>query len=162
MLPRYVIFGLLLGQLTSGGKKLQTLDDTSFEHETQASTGGTTGSWLVSFEFTGCKECDKIFAAMEELDDELRELYTIPARILSTSVAVRKRFKVKSAPTTLLISHGKMYRFTNVDEDDLKAALLKFTQEPGEGVKVPPEPTALSEILDKVYSFFGSSGDSEL
>ena len=44
----------LLGALTATqAKKPQQLTDATFEHDTQASTGGTTGDWFVSF-------CDRV------------------------------------------------------------------------------------------------------
>jgi len=40
---------LLLGLASAQNDPLSNLDDGNFEHETQASTGGTTGDWLVLF-----------------------------------------------------------------------------------------------------------------
>ncbi|KAJ7393769.1 hypothetical protein OS493_003428 [Desmophyllum pertusum] len=53
---------------------VQILNDASFEHLTQASTGATTGDWLIVFSFTErdpeCERCKKADEAIELCQQE--------------------------------------------------------------------------------------------
>ena len=46
---------------------VQELTDSTFEHQTQAATGATTGDWLVMFFTTTCRLCNMLTATMENL-----------------------------------------------------------------------------------------------
>ena len=52
-LVRYMLPGV--GELT----------DSTFEHQTQAATGATTGDWLVMFFTSSCQLCNRLTAALE-------------------------------------------------------------------------------------------------
>ena len=61
-------------------KTLKELTDKNFEHDTQATTGGTTGDWFVRF-CEKSSECtvkgDKTFAQWEQLADELNRRVSV-------------------------------------------------------------------------------------
>eukprot|EP00747_Dinoflagellata_sp_TGD_P167831 gnl/TRDRNA2_/TRDRNA2_193020_c0_seq1.p1 gnl/TRDRNA2_/TRDRNA2_193020_c0~~gnl/TRDRNA2_/TRDRNA2_193020_c0_seq1.p1 ORF type:complete len:161 (+),score=33.44 gnl/TRDRNA2_/TRDRNA2_193020_c0_seq1:38-520(+) len=145
---------ILLGlEYTIASGNLKKLNDKTFEHQTQAGTGATTGDWLVSFGAKGCKPCEKIHEELLEIDSDLRQAYIIPASVdESDSKGLWKRFGIKKVPTTILFSHGKMYQHKEGSD------LLNFaTENRGAGEKVPPEPTV--SILDTIKGLFGMGGE---
>lgn len=59
---------------------MKELTDDSFEHLTQASTGATTGDWLVMFYSTDCVDCQRLQARWEAVGAELKSRMNV-ARI---------------------------------------------------------------------------------
>merc|ERR1719476_94380 len=113
-----------LGASLAGGKKLQKLNDETFEHETQASTGSTTGSWLVVFGKKGCKKSKAARAAVQKIDEDLREEYIIPAYSLQEdSKGLWKRFDIYQVPMPILFHKGWFYRYDGEADAD---AILKW------------------------------------
>ena len=43
----------------------KSLNDNTFEHQTQAATGATTGDWFVLFTKEECEDCDRLKAKLE-------------------------------------------------------------------------------------------------
>eukprot|EP00927_Polykrikos_kofoidii_P049654 TRINITY_DN43691_c0_g1_i1.p1 TRINITY_DN43691_c0_g1~~TRINITY_DN43691_c0_g1_i1.p1 ORF type:complete len:178 (+),score=42.96 TRINITY_DN43691_c0_g1_i1:76-534(+) len=135
-----------------GASSLQVFTDATFEHDTQASTGATTGTWLVAFGEAGCARCDQIYEEIEEQSEGLREAYILSARVDKANGAkLWKRFAIKETPTVLLFKQGKMYR-----HDVQKGNILQFATEAGDGgVKVPPEPSFLDELVANAKRILG-------
>lgn len=73
MLVSYLVIYTLLINLTCS--EVIQLDQSNFEHLTQASTGATTGDWLVKFYAPWCGHCKK----MEGLYDEVSGMTTLIA-----------------------------------------------------------------------------------
>ena len=48
------------------------LTDTTFEHQTQAATGATTGDWLIMFFSEECELCRRMTAALETVGCQQR------------------------------------------------------------------------------------------
>eukprot|EP00439_Symbiodinium_sp_Y106_P076144 s498_g15.t1 len=72
---------------------MQQLNDETFEHQTQASTGMTTGSWLVTFGASGCGSCGEFREALDGVEEELRDIYVIPAHVdKADSAGLQERF----------------------------------------------------------------------
>eukprot|EP00746_Dinoflagellata_sp_MGD_P031762 gnl/MRDRNA2_/MRDRNA2_175585_c0_seq1.p1 gnl/MRDRNA2_/MRDRNA2_175585_c0~~gnl/MRDRNA2_/MRDRNA2_175585_c0_seq1.p1 ORF type:complete len:156 (-),score=31.59 gnl/MRDRNA2_/MRDRNA2_175585_c0_seq1:92-559(-) len=141
------------GRGANAGQPLQKLNDDTFEKLTQVSTGMTTGSWLVSFGAPA-----NLQEALEEADEELRAAYIIPAHVEKhDSPKTWKRFKIVKEPTTLLFARGAMHHYTgNGQAKDLaKFAIKRPDLAPGSGEKIPPPPSMMEEIIDKVKETFG-------
>ncbi|PFX17881.1 Thioredoxin domain-containing protein [Stylophora pistillata] len=68
---------LVICQVSWSDSTVKILDDNSFEHLTQASTGSTTGDWLIVFSFTErdpeCAECKKADEAIEKSQEHLKQ-----------------------------------------------------------------------------------------
>jgi hypothetical protein len=60
-------------------KTLKELTDKSFEHDTQATTGGTTGDWFVRFceETAHCSTKNESFVAWGKLADKLNRRVSV-------------------------------------------------------------------------------------
>merc|ERR1712187_838141 len=100
------------------------------------------------------KPCDAYYEELTNIDEGLRQLYTIPAKVLKgNSPKIFKRFGIKKVPTTLLFSRTKMFAYPGSEANGL-LEWVEAGPAPETGVKVPPEPTFVSELMDQVKAFF--------
>ena len=87
------VFAVILS--TASTKKPKVLSDSNFEHDTQATTGATTGDWLISFcdrqRHTKCDELDSTWA---EIAGKLYGKVTVAEVDLNKSPQLKKRFKI--------------------------------------------------------------------
>ena len=158
---------LLLAQVVSS--EIVSLTDATFEHQTQASTGGTTGSWLVLFTHsTTCGSvCDSILKnVMQPLDGDA-ELYdrgvvmgTVDA---AGSPATATRFEITNFPSLIYLHKKRLYHLPiSVSEENpatpegLKSFVLNgFAQEEFvESKAIPPPPSTTSELGTVVNQIF--------
>ena len=82
---------------------VKELSDTNFEHLTQASSGSTTGDWLIMFYTSECVECQRLGAVWEAVGAALKTRMNV-ARINKNTVGINtgKRFKIEKAPEFIL------------------------------------------------------------
>lgn len=148
------------------------LTDDTFEHQTQASVGMTTGSWLVLFHMPNCNSCNKLKPVMEELsaDEELHEQGIVLGSVdCSQNLSVCHRFSMTKLPVLLYLHQKQMYRyplkrehteFDNIlvlpDTKKLKSYILRdyaaaatIGEEGGEGGQPIPNPASSIGILIK-------------
>eukprot|EP00434_Breviolum_minutum_P006321 symbB.v1.2.005580.t1/scaffold326.1/size228935/2 len=121
---------------------LQELNDDNFEHQTQASTGMTTGSWFVSFG-------NDLEEALEAAEEELRDAYVIPA-VVKDGKELWKRFGIKK-PTSLLFAKHRMYRYKG---SKTSTELVTFAQKALdgelEGEEIPPERSFFQQLWQRI------------
>jgi thiol-disulfide isomerase/thioredoxin len=101
---------LLLVSVCHG--EIVELTDATFEHETQASTGMTTGSWFVFFKAQQCPHCERIYPEFEALsqDEELSENGIVFATVdVPSNRATATRFDIRGFPSFLYLHKGNMY-----------------------------------------------------
>lgn len=123
---------------------VKELSDETFEHLTQASTGATTGDWLVMFYSSNCIDCQRMQAAWETVAAKLKARLNV-ARVDRGrgGVLTAKRFRVEKSPTVVLVRQGKFYRY---DLNNLEiASFVSFAQSwyknvAAEKVPVPATP----------------------
>jgi thioredoxin domain-containing protein 5 len=53
------------------------LDSSNFEHLTQASTGATTGDWLVKFYAPWCGHCTKLAPTWDKVAEDLKGVVNV-------------------------------------------------------------------------------------
>ena len=145
---------LALYLLTFCQAEIVQLTDTTLEHQTQASTGATTGSWFLMFHAPSCGSCSSLKPVFESLDQE-PELYENSIVLGSVDVSENpesgKRFDISSVPAFLYIHKGHVYRFDDEFRslETMKSFVLqdysKVTAE-----DIPPVPSALKDILDLI------------
>lgn len=141
------IFGTVRPEVVS-------LNDESFEHQTQASTGATTGSWLIMMGMaTGCPACSTLKPMFEELgqDETLYDNSIVLGSVdVNESPLTAMRFGIQTIPALLYVHKKKLYRFpADVERsvDSMKEFVLEhYDKSPAEGI--PPPPAAVDQLLD--------------
>ena len=137
------LFLLLLLSLASA--EIVELSNDSFEHLTQASTGQTTGKWMVKFYATWCGHCKRLEPVWVSLDTELKENHSEKGINVANVDAIQNRdlalrFQVKGYPTLMYFAKGRMYRYQG--PRDLESLVNFVTEgyqtEEGEDVPIPP------------------------
>lgn len=125
------------------------LDDKSFEHLTQASTGATTGDWLVLFhDGSCCKKKELIF--LENAGINLRNKVNVASVNTNNSPDTAERFHIRNCPTIVFFRHQRMYRFSLTDVNT--ASLVRFSMgfyKNSKAENVPVPPSAFDKFTDK-------------
>jgi len=159
----------------SDSAEVVKLTDDTFEHRTQASTGGTTGSWLILFHLPNCNSCNKLKLVLDELgnDEELYENGIVLGSVdCSKNPNVCHRFSTTKLPVLIYLRKKRLYRyplkrehneFNNLlvlpDMEKLKKFLLEdFSQlVGGEGEIIPDPPSALDVLIKKMTEAYEKS-----
>ncbi len=140
LFPVLILLSALLG--TSFGEVV-TLDDKTFEHQTQASTGMTTGSWLVLFKTARCPHCAKLQPEFDRLseDEELMERGVVLATVdIGVNPSTANRFMIRGSPTLLYLHKKKLYAYKGKrDFDALKEFIMAgFMEIEAQEIPTPP------------------------
>lgn len=100
---------------------VKELDDSNFEHLTQASSGSTTGDWLIHFYDNQCIDCNRLTATWETVAAKLKNRMNV-ARVNrgTKGVLTAKRFKVDQVPEFIFLRLGKYYRY-NLKNHDIES-----------------------------------------
>lgn len=140
------------------GGEIVSLNDATFEHQTQASTGMTTGSWLLFFKATRCPHCQKLEPEYELLsrDEELMEQGVVLGTInIMESPKTANRFMIRGFPTLIYLHKKKLYRYSGKrDYQSIKEFIQSVgSNDKGEGQEgtlegimgedIPPPPSQL-------------------
>jgi len=154
-------FLLLFTQWSPIAAEIVSLTDQTFEHQTQASTGMTTGSWLVLFSIPDCPSCESLKPVIEDLgkDEEVYERGIVLGSVdCSQNQGVCFRFSATKLPVLLYLHKKQMYTYPRDEEfgslpslEDLKSFVLT----PGDIVKgesIPDPPSALEAILNPILA----------
>ncbi|XP_018012726.1 uncharacterized protein LOC108669821 [Hyalella azteca] len=152
--------------LANKESNVKSLNDATFEHETQASTGATTGDWLVVFTREGCGQaCERIVSHVEAAAANLRGRKNVAVVLREAEAAVTtRRFEVTDFPGVILFRLGRMYRFPLVPIT--ASALTAFAEEGfrnarAEEIPMPKSPfddvtQAIADWLrENPYQFLG-------
>nr|CCA14056.1 protein disulfideisomerase putative [Albugo laibachii Nc14] len=144
-----ILFCILLNFVSIDGKQstIVTLDNDNFEKLTQASTGATTGDWLIEFYAPCCDHCKRLLPIFEEVATKLKGTINVAKVDAIANRELGVRFGISGYPTIIFFRQGVMYKYK---QERSKEALSQFTKEgykQVEGVKVPSSPTMLNKIL---------------
>lgn len=164
MLPAALLFVLYLSSVAFAGMN-KVLTDVTFEHDTQAATGQTTGVWLVRFcdQTSMSNWCvDSFIEYWADLCDELLGDHDIMTGTvdLAENAGLATRFsspilEKHGIQLALFKDHG-MYLASVEHEGDVdmsKEEVKKWVLEGHAGeakLTVPPEPTVLDAVWQKV------------
>lgn len=128
------MFGLIWMSLTiilmpemAKGQKAIELTEENFEHDTQATTGSTTGDWLILFcEYERFKRCRDYQTFWDELAGVLRGKTSVAYIDVNKQLRLRDRFEVlfNQTPYIVMLHRGHTYRYTGSVED--QEALVDF------------------------------------
>jgi len=122
----------------------QDLTDTNFEHLTQASSGATTGDWLVHFFREECDDCHKLDARLETVACKHKGRINV-ARMNkgSTGAVTGRRMGVTHLPSLVFFRNGRLYRYEveKYDIDSLSSFITGWYKNvPGESIPLPKTP----------------------
>ena len=91
---------------------VHTLDDESFEHHTQASTGATTGDWLVLMtKDAKCSGCEVTHKELRKVAATYQNLKNIAVLDTLKSPLTLRRFKVSKEPVLMFFHHGRQWTY---------------------------------------------------
>lgn len=114
--------------LANSSSNVAKLTDASFEHDTQATTGSTTGHWLVVFHDntrTKVQEAMDLLTTPREnedgmevsLADELLEAGVVVGTMnYHTNPKTVQRLEIPGPPHAVLLAKGKLYHYSPQDE----------------------------------------------
>lgn len=167
--------GLCRGEETPGDgatepkpSEVVVLTNSNFEHDTQVTSGATTGDWFVKFYAPWCGHCKALAPAWDEVALELKAKADegVSVNVAKVDVtahsALGKRFEVKGFPTLIFFSKGMMYKYPAGKEWPRdKEHLLRFAlgeyKDAAEGELTPPPPNLAEEIKKAAAQFAESA-----
>mmetsp|Transcript_14567 Transcript_14567/g.24172 ORF Transcript_14567/g.24172 Transcript_14567/m.24172 type:complete len:208 (-) Transcript_14567:193-816(-) len=145
----------LLALLSLCHGEVVELTDATFEHETQASTGMTTGSWFILFKAEQCAHCKKLKPDFERLsNDEL----LLERGIVFSSVDVPSnrvtsaRFNVKGFPVLHYLHKGRLYKYKGQRSHDALRTFLLETVETLPGSPIPDPISGMTVFVRELMS----------
>jgi len=143
------------------------LTDSTFEHQTQSSTGQTTGKWLVKFYAPWCGHCKTLAPIWEDLDRRLGEENAgdgiVVARVDCTrETAVASRFGVQSYPALRYFADRKMYDYGGARTADALHDFVTggYRSAPEDAIPAPPS-LVDAKVRELRQMFEGAVGDHE-
>jgi len=136
---------------------VKELTDSSFEHLTQASSGATTGDWLVLFYTDECESCSRMTAVLETLGCKHRGRMNV-AKVNKQTHGEKtgRRFElgIDNKPQIIFFRLQKMYRFSldQYDLDTLDNFMTGFYKNmPSEAV--PPPKTPFDDLVQMCVDY---------
>jgi protein disulfide-isomerase-like protein len=168
---RVLFFLLIFVSLVSfsvSASKVVELTSETFEHQTQASTGQTTGKWFIKFYAPWCGHCKSLAPIWEDLaeaitnddaSDDLKDFVIAKVDCTQHKDACA-RFGVKGYPTLKLIANHQVYDYKGGRSlEDLNNFLAKGGDFGGNGSAVPPPPSWLEQMIKQHKALQGLSED---
>ncbi|EFJ07868.1 hypothetical protein SELMODRAFT_448296 [Selaginella moellendorffii] len=131
------------------GPHLLYLSDRNFEHDTQAATGQTTGSWLVLFtdpDFEGGKDAE---LALRKLLEETRDGHPLFAKVdVAKSPKTRKRFSITNPPQLKLFHDRRMFDYSGDWTAETISEFVKQGWKETRAEEVPPEAALGGDLME--------------
>lgn len=127
-----------------------TLTDDTFEHQTQASTGMTTGSWLIFFKAQRCPHCNKLMPQYEDLsnDEELLERGIVLATLdVKDCPRVMNRFMIRGFPSLIYLHKKQLYEYSGKRSYESLKEFVLDGFEKVEAKSIPPPPSVLESYV---------------
>ena len=140
-------------KLTLAESDVVVLDTSNFEHLTQASTGMTTGDWLIEFYAPWCGHCKHLAPVYEEVATALKGEVNVAKVDAAAHRALGSRFEVKGFPTILFLSHGQVYKYKGKRTKEAFVAFAKGGyKEVAEQAEAIPEPKGVVGEFVSVFT----------
>jgi thioredoxin domain-containing protein 5 len=145
-----LVAGCWLLPLSSAAEVVDLTDD-SFEHQTQAATGQTTGKWLVEFYAPWCGHCKTLAPVWDALADSLDDSAGIVvAKVDCTeNRSVCQRFGVTGYPNLKFFADGQMFNYQGARSLEPLEEFVLGVYKNSVGVTVPPKPSWVQQLLSQ-------------
>jgi len=142
------------------------LTDATFEHQTQASTGQTTGKWFVKFYAPWCGHCKSLAPTWEALSDRLQESDDNDVIIAKVDCTKEKevcnRFKVSGYPSLKYFADRKMFAYKGARTIDALYDFVTGGYKSALQDVIPPEPSVFEKrVKDLRQKFNKFAKDNE-
>ncbi|CAG9325995.1 unnamed protein product [Blepharisma stoltei] len=150
-----LLLTFVLGSIEKGFHDVSIdLTDENFEHETQASTGATTGDWLVLFYRPSC--CGKFLDEWKILAEKVKKDQDLTVNIAKVNsvenTELLKRFEISEFPTFLLFRQGVVYNIVRKENEDFFLNMLKTQSYKEFPHKPVPQPISFVEKASEYMS----------
>jgi len=151
-----LLASILLAAPTSAA--VTELTDATFEHQTQASTGQTTGKWFVKFYAPWCGHCKALAPTWEDLSDRLQESDDNDVIIAKVDCTKEKevcnRFKVTGYPSLKYFADRKMFAYKGARNIDALYDFVTGGYKSALQDVIPPEPSVFEKKMKLVRKKF--------
>ncbi|XP_026294009.1 thioredoxin domain-containing protein [Frankliniella occidentalis] len=134
---------------------VKELNDNTFEHLTQASTGATTGDWLVMFYSDNCVDCQRLQARWEAVGAKLKTRMNV-ARVNkgAAGAATGRRFGVQEVPSFILFRQGRLYRYQIPKYDVTSfASFATDWYKNAKAEKIPPPKSPFDDFTQMIADY---------
>ena len=140
----------VISGMRAPGTTIRKLTTDTFEHDTQMSSGSTTGAWFVMFSSPNCPVCVQFEPIWQKMADAFPEHTTNIAKVDCHSdegYFLCRQFKVSRVPTLIYFNKGLMYPYTS---ERTFPALNEFMKSivDGTGEPIPAPVGWMNEIED--------------
>lgn len=143
------------------------LNDETFEHLTQASSGATTGDWLVVFCIKAHADCTILLASLEHVGLRLQNKVNTAWVNINHNPELKDRFRLRKSTELLFFRHGKKYDYHLPDTEFsnlLAFASGAYQHSRAEEVEPPKTPfdKVTEKIAEEIKLFVGRASSSGL
>lgn len=152
MISKLCVFFLLLCSIAA---EVIVLNDKNFEHQTQASTGQTTGKWFVMFSAPWCgRTCTEIIPTLEELEKSVGDGSVLVATVNTLeNLDLADRFGILSQPTLVFFADRKMYKYRGLKTLEAMKQFVEGGYKESVALPVPVPPSFLDLAQKRIERF---------
>lgn len=130
------------------------LSDANFEHDTQASTGMTTGDWFVMFHATWCGHCKHAMPAFVDLASKMKGTVNCALVDVPANPDLQVRFKVRGFPTFKFLSHGTLYEYEGARDVEAFTKFLEGGYKEAKSGPIPAPINVMTKLLQDLEGDF--------
>lgn len=163
----YTLAALLV--ITAVCSDVVDLTDATFEHDTQAASGSTTGDWFVEFYAPHCGHCKNLAPTWELVASQLLGEVNVAKLDATMNPDTTRRFHIRGFPTLKLFHHGKVYTYSG---PRTQSALTAFAQggfkdteyeiTPDELTYMAMTISEIADLLERVWALVQRQSDAAL
>jgi len=147
-------FSVAVEEAGDAKSAVKILTDENFEHDTQASSGATTGDWLVEFYAPWCGHCKNLAPIWEQLAQELKGNINVASIDATVNTNTAARFRIKGYPTIKLLRQGKVYDYKGARTVPDFTGFLKKDWKESDVMDIPPPISTFGIVIQELQQIF--------
>jgi protein disulfide-isomerase-like protein len=149
-----VVFIVSMCAMVALASDIITLTSKNFEHETQASTGSTTGDWIVKFYAPWCGHCKHMQPDYEALAKDLLGDVNVAEVDVTANRDLGRRFNISGFPTLKFLRQGNTYDYRGPRTTaDMKHFVLEGYKG-SNSYKTPEDKGYMQDLFEEVSRVF--------